>query len=357
MPKAKSEPKKEITEDNNAEERRLFYVALTRAKKGVTITYARENDDGREQLPTSFIEEIRPELIERLDLTKLEEDYQKNRDIFFRHVEKGKDRDDHLGFVEQLFRTHGFSPTALNNYLECPWKYFYVNLVRIPKAPGIPQMYGIAVHAALQEFFTRLKEEEPKKEFLIESFEGHLNRQPLSPTDLAELLEKGRRSLSGWFKTYDGSWNLNCATEYRINGVMLTEDIRLTGVLDKIEYVDDTIVNVVDYKTGKPKTRNTLLGKTKSADGNYYRQLTFYKLLLNHFNEGKLSMQSGTLDFIEPEESGKYKKEVFEITDAEVVDLAELIKKTAEEILSLSFWNSRCDDKECEYCKLRNLMQ
>ncbi len=362
MPKTKAKIKEKTEEiadtsnDANAEERRLFYVALTRAKKGVTISYARENDDGREQLPSSFIGEIKPELIEKVDTEAIGKDYLKNRDIFFRHATPVSGIEDHRAFVTELFRAQGFSPTALNNYLECPWKYFYINLIRIPKAPEIPQAYGIAVHHALQDFFKRIKEEETGKDFLLESFEGYLNRQSIPPGEVVLLREKGIRSLGGWYDAYAGTWNLNCVTEYRINGVLIAGDIKLTGVLDKLEFVNDNLVNVVDYKTGKPKTRNEILGKTRSADGNYYRQMTFYKLLLSHYNDGKLSMHSGTLDFIEPDDSGKYRKEEFEITDEEVRELTALIQKTAEEIITLSFWNERCNEKKCEYCKLRDLI-
>jgi DNA helicase-2/ATP-dependent DNA helicase PcrA len=67
--------------------------------------------------------------------------------------------------------------------------------------------------------------------------------------------------------------------------------------LDKLEFIDGDIVNVVDYKTGKPKTRNELMGETKNANGDYYRQLVFYKLLLKYWNDGKYNMQSGIIDF------------------------------------------------------------
>lgn len=369
-----SDKKPEVAEldDNNADERRLFYVALTRAKKNVFISYAKYSSDGREQLPSSFVDEIKPEFIELVDTESFEKKWNDARDIIFRgvSVESAHNIFD-KEFVADLFKIHGLSPTALNNYLDCPWKYFYQNLIRIPSAPTKHQAYGIAVHSALQDFFKMIKEENIGKDFLLESFEGHINRQSLSVRDANELLKKGKTSLSGWYDTYEDSWNINTITEYRINGVLLDEHIRLTGVLDKIEFVDGDIVNVVDYKTGKPKTRNELLGKTKSADGNYYRQLVFYKLLLNNFNEGKLSMQSGVIDFIEPDERGKYHKEIFEITDEEILELSETIRRVADEILNLTFWNKTCSDKknreensegknkekkDCEFCTLRKLM-
>ena len=64
-------------------------------------------------------------------------------------------------------------------------------------------------------------------------------------------------------------------------------------------------------------------------------------------------MKSGTIDFIETNERGVYKREVFDISRAEVEDLKNKIIKVSKEILDLSFWNKKCDDPNCQYCKLR----
>ncbi|MEK7066218.1 MAG: hypothetical protein AAB965_01430, partial [Patescibacteria group bacterium] len=79
---------------------------------------------------------------------------------------------------------------------------------------------------------------------------------------------------------------------------------------------------------------------------------------------GKFNMKSGVIDFIEPDlpagrhgEKGRYHREEFEVTETEVKELEEVIKKSVEEILSLSFWDKKCDEKDCEYCSLRKLMR
>ena len=69
-------PHKEVGEDKNRdeeEERRLFYVALTRAKKRVFLTYANERTiyGGRViNLPSTFITELDGELLEEISLTE-----------------------------------------------------------------------------------------------------------------------------------------------------------------------------------------------------------------------------------------------------------------------------------------------
>ena len=145
--------------------------------------------------------------------------------------------------------------------------------------------------------------------------------------------------------------------EFAIKNVFLDGEVRLTGKIDKIELLDAQNVNVVDYKTGKRKTRNALEGKTKNARGNEKRQLVFYKLLLDKMPESPYTMTSGEIDFVEAEKNtGKFYKERFEITTDDVQDLEYKIQDVTAEILGFGFWDRRCEDKKCEYCKLRGVM-
>jgi DNA helicase-2/ATP-dependent DNA helicase PcrA len=252
---------------------------------------------------------------------------------------------------------NGFSVTALNNYLKCPWQYFYTNLLRIPKAPSKHQMYGTAMHAALKDLFDSLREREPDKDFLLTKFGHYLKQQPLAKEEFAESFNKGIKSLSFYFDFYNKTWTIPTLTEFSVPGVLLAQDVRLTGKLDKVEIIGDgNLVNVVDYKTGKPKTRGEIEGTTANSEGDMKRQLIFYKLLLDKYENGKYKMQSGEIDFVEMDEKGKHHKERFSISDEEVALLEDLVLKSASEILDVSFWNKRCNQKDCEYCELRNMM-
>ena len=120
--------------------------------------------------------------------------------------------------------------------------------------------------------------------------------------------------------------------------------------MDKVEIIENGKVNVVDYKTGKIKSRNELESKTKNADGNYKRQLIFYKLLLDNYKKGEWKMATGNIDFLTPDEKGKIKREIFVVSDEEVYELKKTIKDVANKILNLEFTN--CTDEKCEWCKL-----
>jgi DNA helicase-2/ATP-dependent DNA helicase PcrA len=345
-------------DEKNNDERRLFYVALTRAKKAVAITYSKEGSTKKEQLPCQFIREIKPEFLDVMPTEKYEKEFESEKEITFSPPKtKGTDMKD-KEFIKELFMQRGFSVTALNNYLRCPWSYFYTNLLRIPKASTKHELYGTAVHNALKDFFGIFKERTPDKQFLIDKFAFYLNREPLQEKDFKESLEKGKKALGGYYETYKNMFITPIATEFNIAGIMLTPEVRLTGKIDKIELIGaGNEVNVVDYKTSKPKTRGEMEGSTENSNGDIKRQIIFYNLLLNKYENGKkFKMVSGDIDFIEPDGKGRYKKERFSINPEEIDELEKLILKTTNEILSLSFWDKSCEDEKCEFCALRKMM-
>lgn len=364
--------------DDDADERNVFYVALTRARKELFVTLSKADRDGKEQLPTQFIAELKEDILTPYDTTAYEKDFAARRqEIEFApppaKTPELKDKE----FLNELFRTQGISVTALNNYLECPWAYFYRNLVRIPEAPNKHLSFGNAVHAALKSYFDAFdgtdgasgeaKRIDRGKAYLVQRFEESLAHEPIKESEYEEALEKGRRALPIFYDEYHATWMSSpmarrALNEARVEGVVLEDGTPINGKLDRMEFLGDDVggsassaaresVRVVDYKTGKPKTRNDIEGNTASSDGNYKRQLVFYKLLLD--KEGNRDMKDGVIQFIEPDDRGKMHREEFEITPGEVKVLEKLVMDMAHEILDLSFWDKGCHEKDCKYCELR----
>ena len=193
-----------------------------------------------------------------------------------------------------------------------------------------------------------------------EKFKYHLEREALSAGDFQESLKKGERTLGGYYRQYAKKWPDHIINEFNIRGILLTVGIKLNGKIDKLELSrNNNEVRVVDYKTGKPKTRNHILGLTKGeGSGDYYRQLVFYKLLLDNFGPiGKYQVISGVIDFIEPDEKGRYHQEEFSVTEVEVDALRELISHAAANIMSLKFLTLGCGKKDCPSCQLYKMMK
>jgi DNA helicase-2/ATP-dependent DNA helicase PcrA len=173
----------------------------------------------------------------------------------------------------------------------------------------------------------------------------------MTERDLADYLGSGRLELAAYLKQY--KYSRNIWNEYKITGVPFSVDgteIVLDGVLDKVELLEGSAVNTIDYKTGKPQSRNKIEGKTKDGDGNYLRQLVFYKLIIDRYKSGEWKMQTGMIDFIKPDDYAKLHREIFTITDDQVKELENLITDTARKILKLDFQG--CGKKDCEWCAL-----
>lgn len=339
--------------DNNSE-RRLFYVALTRARQSVTITYAKHTRDGRPQLPSQFIEELDKNLLDqvepRLEKVKPAETLRPKPVIKSSLSEKA--------YLNKIFLDRGMSVTDLNNYLSCPLKYFYQNLLRLPQVQDKHLLYGTAIHQTLREFFDAYREGHPSvggwpEKQLLERLHYHLSRQAFSPHDLEASTEKGEKALGGYLKFYNYRWPNRIINELSVRGVLLDNKIKLNGKIDKLEISENGEVRVVDYKTGKPKTRNHIMGLTKSAgSGDYLRQLVFYKLLLDNFANQKYHVTSGLVDFIEPDDKNRYKQEEFSLGESDVAGLGEQIRAVYDAILSLKFLNNGCGEVDCEWCRL-----
>lgn len=341
------------------DERRLLYVAITRAKKHATLSFASMNTDERAQDPSELISDLNPELIEEV-APSAEADAWIERLAQTPTHEEAKPSEDDLAMLRTAFFAQGLSPTALNNYLQCAWKYFYVNLLRIPEVENKFMLFGTSIHDALRKYADeRANGKDIGTTGLIDRFSYSLERMPLSVREVEEMREKGVRALTAWWEARHESWPKDTRAEMPVLAELplgsdakgAEEVLTIRGALDRMDTAPGG-VNVIDYKTGKQKSRNELMGKTKDADGNYYRQLTFYKMLLARTDEKRV-MSEGIIEFVEPDEKGRIRTEVFEISDQEVAELEVLIQKTAKEIFTLSFWNESCDEEECEWCLLR----
>ncbi len=342
-------------EDENSDERRLFYVALTRARKNIFITFSNASEDGREQIASQFLTEIPEQYIEDIDVKKFEKKFGKNLEQVFTPVTKNKELNFSKEFVAEVFRRQGLSVSALNNYLQCPWKYFFLNLIRIPEKIENAGLFGNAIHESLNRYIISLKKGDGNKDFLLDKFRESRYLLSITPGELERFIERGEKALSGFYDEKAAHWTRDVESELDIKGVRINDDLFLNGKIDMVEPLEKSgKVAVIDFKTGSVKSRNVIEGKTKDSLGNYKRQLVFYKILLDRYRNGFFKMVNGVIEFVEPNESGTYKREVFDISDDETKELLEKTIIVSREIINLSFWKSKCDDKKCKYCHLRD---
>lgn len=315
------------------DERRLFYVAITRAKSALTITFAQYDQSGREKSPSLFISDLSADLIDMELVTS--EKY----GIFFAPRMHNVLSIISEEFIRERFLRTQLSATALNNYYDSPLKYFFRNLVRLPSAQSKTMIKGSVMHAALEKFFilsksrgTILTEDE-----LIEQFE-HMIHMMRVPREYSESIKKsGMEALRGYYQKYAQESIVNVELEKKIAHIPFVLDdgteILLTGAIDKMELMSDGTVVVVDYKSGKPWSK-----KTKEERASLRRQVGFYKLLLDLYHDGQYNMSKGLLDFIEPHpQTHAYEREYVDVSSTDVLRIREEINVFAHDVLSGEF--------------------
>ncbi|HEX7041809.1 MAG TPA: UvrD-helicase domain-containing protein, partial [Patescibacteria group bacterium] len=176
-------------DDPNEDERRLFYVGLTRARKEVYISYSFSGQDGKNQVPSQFINEIVDKYKEIVDVEKFEKDFLNRKELILSPFSKRPVESEYLAnkdYFAELFMRKGFAPTHLNNYLKCPWNYFFNNLIQLPSPLEKSNIYGSAIHKALSDYLIYKDKNKDEITFLLNSFFNELKKKPLSELEFEE---------------------------------------------------------------------------------------------------------------------------------------------------------------------------
>ncbi|MFA5025545.1 MAG: ATP-dependent DNA helicase [Candidatus Shapirobacteria bacterium] len=333
------------TMTNLEEDRRLFYVAMTRAKKQIYLSYSRFNDSCREQLASQFVSEINPRLIEKISS---DSSIEKESLLALFHPPIPQIQSINLSSYLQnyLSTSYRFNITHLNSYLKCPLCFFFKTILRLPYPKTKSLSFGTSVHGAmayLTEIYKKDNTLIPLSK-LLSIFDFNLRRENLSKNDYQDLLDHGHQVLTDYYEHYKNDFNGRCFTEhdFKFYNVRL-DDIPLTGKIDKIEFLSGNQVNVVDYKTGKPDSKYQEL----SQEGDYFRQLVFYKLLCSEAKSFPYEVVSGTVDFIEKNNKNLFVQKNFKLTTDDVAKLKSQIIEVFKKIKSLDFTpDTKCDDPD-----------
>jgi DNA helicase-2/ATP-dependent DNA helicase PcrA len=346
--------------DSIDDERRLFYVAMTRAKQKLYISYAEQNMEGRELIASRLFDEIDQRFVTEENSSDFESIFNPVAEIAKKLQKQTIDSD---LFVAHL-KDKGLSATALNNYLRSPYDYVYRNVLRVPEVQALPMQFGTAIHGVMEWLSSVIASTGtmPSPTQIKQNLEVELSRLPITQHEFVRLHEKGFEGLLAYTQYIQDSFPRDSKVEFTIRVVLPTgipefPELPLTGKLDRLDFdANGNVVQVVDYKTGKPKTRNDIEGRTKNSNGDYKRQLTFYALLLSLYGEQRYACKTGRLSFIEPDAKGLIHEEVFEISEEEIEALKTEIIRVAQEIISGSFLEIPCDNTQSSYCHLVEML-
>ena len=269
-------------DQDEQDQRRLFYVGLTRAKRQLTLTVpAHSLEKDAEQVPSKFVAETNLPLAHEPEQNQnIEQFIEKTT----RPPAQSLIRNNEKQVIQALISESNFalSATGINAFLECPRKFLYSRVLRVPEQKTPVLVFGSAVHAALQQYFETPRDQRSKETLINSALEYLSQFSPLTQQDNKEMGAKAQEVLAQYhaMTLSKEPEPLSVEKNYKA-GSLFFDDIPLTGTIDKISPRNsENQVRVVDYKTGKAKTEKSILGKNKGSNLDSYRQLMFYKLLL-----------------------------------------------------------------------------
>ncbi len=328
---------------NSADERlRLFYVAMTRAKATLIMSYSVQDDGGRSTLLASFLSEKPTSTID--SATTFEQRVEAAELAWFEPFAQPSQE------LETLLRpqlaTYKLSATHLNHFLDVsrggPRSFLLDNLLHFPSAKPAAAAYGSAIHAALQQAHLHLaaKGERKPVEDVLHDFEQNLAKERLSITDFQQYLQKGSDQLTAYLAHYYDDFTPSQKAELNFSHQSsYVDEAHLTGMLDVADCdpKEKTMV-VTDYKTGKPVTsRIARTDYEKIKLHKYSQQLLFYKLLVENSRDySSYTVTDGRLAFIEPTSSGEIIVEEVSYDKEELNRFQRLIGKVWEHIIALN---------------------
>lgn len=338
------------------EARRLFYVAVTRAKQCLMISYAGKDKKGKDQEASQFIGEILASTDTQLQYPKVPADTMVDFIATqFSEVEKPKVELLDKNYINQLLQSYTLSVTHLNNYLDCPLRFYFQCLIRVPSGKSPSATFGQAVHWALNKTYRLLKENQDEflsTEQFMNEFKWYMarNRDSFTKDEYKLRLAYGEKILPPYYEQNVGGWNKIAVTEKSIKNIEIN-GVPIKGNLDKMEF-DGKNVTVVDYKTGKVRNaKDKLLRPTFDAPmgGDYWRQGVFYKILVDHDRTNDWEVIDTIFDFVEPVSEGEYYREKYVISPADIELVTEQITDTYAKIMAHEF-STGCGKKECDWC-------
>ena len=318
--------------------KRKLYVAITRAKKFCTLSYSDSSLKNKEQELAKIINDLPPEVFkkDKFSLGKEKNNIQKSNSAELLEIVK---------LATAKYKDRYVSVSLLNNFFDCPWQWYFRNLLQLPEPQKEVFEFGSIIHSALDKILKHRKI--PTQEELEEITGGS-----------GEVL----KIISRWVKNRLPFIAENRESEQSVSA---KDDrfphLNLYGKIDLIENLNKDSVRVTDFKTGGVRKKSEIEKMDEEGRmSGYLRQLSMYAYLIKQSPKWKAEVSESRLEFLE----AKNPKEIFYdrvIADREIdllvkdiKDYDELVKK-GEWVDRPCNYNSYGKNTECEYCKMAEI--
>ncbi len=316
------------------EERRLFYVGMTRAKKYLYLTWSR--DYGLKRL-----KKVSPFVLEALDIPRMPDEVLRTSALEEIRRYGQESAEDRILLQVKVKDVLNLSYFQVEDYLTCPLKYNFRHRMRIPVLPHHSLVFGRVLHAAIHSFLRQrmlgkmIKEADLLKEYdRLWVNEGFLSREH------EELRKKaGKEALERFYVREEASGRKPAFLER--NFKWHQQKIKFSGRWDRIDLVDGAAV-IIDFKATEVKNQ-------READKRTMDSLQMDLYALSFAKTQPLPLLETQLYFLESDIIGHAKKGERELEKA-----WQKIRETEEGLRAQNF-EARPDWHNCSYCEFRTI--
>src|SRR3989344_5600320 len=331
--------------------KRQLYVAITRAKRFCTLSYALKSYTGGDQQLASIVANL-DEHFEKQNASETEKIILKhNPKIYIADSDVGKNEkknttiSDLQKLVAKDYEDRKVSVSLLNNFFECPWKWYFRNLLQLPEEKSESLEFGNKVHTAIDSIL-KLTKVLNKKD--LEGIVG----------DDKEVLKIVTKWIEG--RLHDIAPKRENEKSISLNAKEFPH-LHIYGKLDLVEFLTPESVRVTDFKTGSVRKKSDIEKIDEEGRlSNYMRQLAVYSFLIERNPKWKVHVGQSRLEFLEAKNAGDLFYDT--VVDDEHINMLvkditdyDALVKSGEWLKRPCNYNSYGKNTECEYCKLAEI--
>ncbi len=309
------------------EERRLFYVAMTRAQKKLFITYSDLYEGNKKWKVSPFVKEI----FDSEGCVSINHETNQNA---IQKLKSFKEPNKSI-FTLPPFKSKRLSYTQIDTFKMCPLKYSYRYLLKVPVPQSHTTSFGVSVHDTLKDFY-RLLKKGVKVDFntMMNLYDKNWLSYGYESMEHENIRKKkGEEILKNFFEKNSNPWVVPYYLEKQFN--LKIGEYLISGRIDRIDQLSDGTFEVIDYKTGRIKSD---LNPKKDL------QLSIYALACRDIFKVPVSKLS--LYFLEENEKISTQR-----SDEDLNELINNIALSIEEIKESTF--APTPGWHCQFCDFR----
>ncbi|MFO7806800.1 MAG: PD-(D/E)XK nuclease family protein, partial [Candidatus Moraniibacteriota bacterium] len=341
------------------EERRLFYVALTRGGQQVCLSWAYDYGGKQNKKPSRFLVECG--LVEDPAMQKKSKQGG-GRQQELSGLEKKEEKEVEENKIQLPIPTT-FSYTQFTAFANCPYQYKFAHVLKIPTKGKPSFSFGKTMHSTLQKMFdivSRRRSYSQADLFSADQKSSQADKELITWEEILDIYqnswiddwypnkkqkeenwEKGRKILKDFYEKYKDKWPSTIFLEKGFNFLLEVDGEKrgVRGAMDRVDELEDGSIKIVDYKTGKPKEKHTFEDK---------QQLFLYQLAAKQLFRKNIH----SLSFYYLENNSEYE---FVGSEKDLEKTEEKFRGIVREIKKREF--PAKPSPLCQYCDFREICE